>query len=139
MKKIIIAIVIVFVLGLVGYLYYASASKEKDPTNSSHSVSITVDSLCSIFANNEVKANALYLDKVLDLKGKITDIEKDENRYSLFFKNKDESINISCEMDTTQNNEISNLKIGDDINIKGFCIGMLIDIELSKCRLITTN
>lgn len=139
MNKKIIAILIIVVLGLGGYFYYANASKEKDPTNSSHSVSITVDSLCSVFANNETKANEFYLDKVIDIKGKITDIEKTENRFSIFFKNNDESMNISCEMDTTQNNLISNLKVGEEINIKGFCIGMLIDIELSKCRLITTN
>lgn len=139
MKKIKIALVLILIIGAVAYFLYQNASKEKDPTQTKDSVSIPVDSLCSAFATNEAKANEMYLDKVIDIKGKIAEIENNENRYSLFFKNQDETMSISCEMDTTQNQLISNLKKGDEINIKGFCIGMLIDIELNKCRIIENN
>jgi hypothetical protein len=121
---------------VVGYFYYREASKENDPTKSKESIAISVDDLCQLFVNYEDSANTLYLDKVIDIKGAISNIEKNNNRYSLYFSTSDGSASISCEMDTTQNKKIKLLKPNQEVNIKGYCIGMLIDIELNKCRII---
>jgi hypothetical protein len=136
MRKIKWILLLVLLAAIVGYLYIKEASKENDPTQSKESIAISVDELCDLFVNNEDSANALYLSKVIDIKGAISSIENNNNRYSLFLSNSDGSTSISCEMDTTQNEKIKLLKPNQEVNIKGYCIGMLIDIELNKCRII---
>lgn len=136
MKKIKWILLVILVAAIAGYLYINEASKENDPTKSNESIAISVDELCNLFVNNEDSANALYLSKVIDIKGAVSKIENNENRYSLYFNNSDGTTSISCEMDTTQNEKIKLLKQNQEVNIKGYCIGMLIDIELNKCRII---
>ena len=136
MKKIKWILLVILIAAIAGYLYINEASKENDPTKSKESIAISVNELCDLFVNNEDSANALYLSKVIDIKGAVSKIENNDNRYSLYLNNSDGTTSISCEMDTTQNEKIKLLKQNQEVNIKGYCIGMLIDIELNKCRII---
>ncbi|MDP2174397.1 MAG: hypothetical protein Q8K70_00655 [Bacteroidota bacterium] len=136
MKKIKWILLVILIAAIAGYLYINEASKENDPTKSKESIAISVNELCDLFVNNEDSANALYLSKVIDIKGAVSKIENNDNRYSLYLNNSDGTTSISCEMDTTQNEKIKLLKQNQEVNIKGYCIGMLIDLELNKCRII---
>ncbi len=135
--KIIKILFILAIAGAIGgYVYYKISGKENDPTKAKDSVVISANSLFKLFNEYEDSANNLYLNKVIDMRGEIAVIEKNENRYSIFINSNDSAGNVSCEMDTIQNHLLQKLKEKDIVNIKGYCIGKLIDVELNKCRLI---
>ncbi len=137
MKKIILIIVAIGILGAIGaYLYvYKFAAGHEDPSKSKDKVYINAPELYKYFSEHEDSANALYLSKVISVTGQITSLEMNENRYTIYLDSKDSSGAISCEMDTTENATVRHMTEGTNVNIVGFCNGINIDVSLDRCKL----
>lgn len=71
-KKILIALVCILVLAFVGYKYIYKSHRDISAEPVSYSVS--VDDIYINFQANEQSANAKYLDKTIEIYGKITNL-----------------------------------------------------------------
>lgn len=73
MKKIVIGLVVLFAILLVSYKYLYHA--HRDIANEEAVFSVTVKQVSNDFLQDEAKANLKYLDKSIQIKGKVTNID----------------------------------------------------------------
>jgi hypothetical protein len=85
------------------------------------------------YTSQEDRANDKYLDKVIMVQGEIKEITNvADDRINITLETGDEIFGVSC---TFEKNEhfLNSFQIGDEINIKGRCAGMLMDVVLINC------
>lgn len=138
MKKIIIWL---FVIGLISaliviYYFKVIAAKHKDPTDNVK-ISIAAPELYRMFSNFEDSANKMYTvrDMAIKVSGRVQDVQLNGSRYTIFLNAYDMMGAVACEMDSTDNPAIKQIKNNDSTNIVGFCTGYLSDVQLFRCKL----
>jgi hypothetical protein len=92
---------------------------------------IDAESLYKDFAKNESTANAKYLDKIIEVTGKVDDIENTNGATVIIISANQSSGGISCKMF----NKTNSFQKGQEITIKGKCSGFLSDVNLVDCVL----
>lgn len=123
-KKMIIAVVSVIILIFVGYKYMYKSHRDISAEDVMYSS--TVSEVYAEFQKNDSLANSKYLDKTVQIKGKITAIDiqnkiitVDERLLGRYTKGKH-----------------ANLKVGDSITLKGRVVGyddLLDEIQMDQC------
>ncbi len=110
-NKILFLLVILIVSGFFVYNYIYKS--HRDISSEEASFTLTIETLANDFKANEVEANTKYLDKTITIKGRITEIDTASN-----------AVIIDKNLFAGFQEKISNdLKVGDDIAIKGRFIG----------------
>jgi hypothetical protein len=100
----------------------------RDPSSES-SLKISATELFKNFENNEAKANQLYLDKVLEVSGKISEITTNqEMKPVVALETENLLFGVRCTMESTE----LNVKAGDQVSIKGICRGYLSDVIITN-------
>jgi preprotein translocase subunit YajC len=122
MKNKIIITVVILVLGAFGLYQYAYKS-QRDISTEKAEMETNVKNLESEFAMNDSLANIKYLDKTINIYGKITNIDLKTKSIVL-----DEKVYI-----TFLNNVSSTLKLQNNVKVKGRFIGF--DDLLSEFRI----
>ena len=103
----------VSVLFITAYLAYSYIYQgHRDVLAEKATISLTSEALFDNFNNPSKKASQNYINKIIDFKGSISAIESD------FIVIKP---SIVCVLDS--NFSVSQLTIGDSLNLKGRCIG----------------
>ena len=131
MTKLIYAIAVVAITALGGYYYVFVYSKTHHRNvQSEKGIVIQADSLSAAYQANEKNANALYLNKAVELSGTIVSIDKNqEGKITLILGSADSFSNVSVTLISTT--PISQ-KIGETITIKGVCTGALSDVIVTE-------
>ncbi|HET9824862.1 MAG TPA: hypothetical protein VFP87_05980 [Chitinophagaceae bacterium] len=126
-QKIFVGLAIFFVVGsLYGYKQYNRTNK--DLARAKPDVQITSTDLIRSFEADEKSANQRFLDKILAVTGKVKDIMKDEKGYFTLVLGEGNAMSgVRCSMDTTYTRDIASIKTGNEIIIKGACIGFNAD------------
>ncbi|MGH2667048.1 OB-fold protein [Flavobacterium sp.] len=120
-NKLIIFIIAVVVLGFLGYSYLY-----KEHRNFADENAIPVNSVYGLmgeFKQQESNANKKYLDKVIQIKGKVTQIDTSQNTITI-----DEKLFSSF-----QKNDFKDIKVNEVVTLKGRFIGY--DELLEECKL----
>ena len=136
MKKILPVVLLLALLG-AAYVYFFMYNKEKtDLSTVSANVTISAPELLAQYAADEAKANALYLNKVIAVKGSIAESPSadDKGIVSIMLKG-DDTGGVNCELSEAASKEpINSYQAGQEITIKGTCSGSNgIDVVLSQC------
>ena len=132
-KKIVISVlVLVIALAVVGYKMYNKphvnvASEKAD-------ITITANKLFADFSNDEEKANAIYLDKIVEVKGVIGKIAKEE-KVIINLNTGDDFGSVLCHLSDSSTEKVKDIKEGESIKVKGICTGFLMDVVLVKCEI----
>ncbi len=137
MKKIIIwllAIGLISGIAVYFFVFYYGA-KHEDPLKSAQMVSVDAKDLFGQYELNEDSANKLYLGKVIKVRGDISDIQYNNNRYTISYATNGMMGTVLCEMDTLENPIVKTLIIGQKAIIAGFCNGINMDVYLDRCKL----
>lgn len=124
MKKISLLFIVMLVVGFIGYKYVYHS--HKDISNTSSDFSLTVNQMVSEYTSNENNANKKYLDKVISIQGKVSQV--DSATKTMVIDNKATLLFI----------EIPNVKVGDNVQIKGRFLGydeLLEELKLDQCSL----
>jgi len=131
MTKLIYVLAVVAVTALGGYYYVFVYSKTHHRNiQSEKSVTIQADSLSAQYQANEKNANALYLNKAVQVTGTIVSIDKNqEGKIMIILGRADAFSNVSVTLISTA--PISQ-KIGETITIKGVCTGALSDVIVTE-------
>lgn len=138
MKKLILPLLVLIAGGVaVGYYMWNKPPATVDRKTPDY----TLDSqtLYADFQKNEDTANARYLGKVIQVTGVIQEIVPGEDlRMQVILETGDIMSRINCVMEETHAQFLQrNLKKGDTVTIKGFCTGMLDDVIIDRCIVVT--
>jgi len=95
---------------------------------------IEASQIINQFETNEELANTQYLGKVIIVSGTLESF-KETNDISLYIKQETDMSGILCSFDKTAI-DLSVLKTGSQIKVKGICTGYLIDVVMNKCVLV---
>ena len=115
----------------------AAAKKAKTPKPTIKALKLTAVELSKEYQKNEIKANNLYKDKNVEIKGEIDSItESDFLVNTVLIRLKGYNYNaISCSMKSRKGLEDYN--IGDKVTIRGKCDGISVfDVYIADCEMI---
>ncbi|MDB9723193.1 MAG: hypothetical protein QNK88_00455 [Polaribacter sp.] len=131
-KKIIFGILLLFFFGaIIGYKIYnkphVNVAQEKAAISSTASV------LLEAFSADETAANLKYLGKIIQVKGVISKIEIVNKKGSISLETEALFGSVLCTLTPEESLSIKELKIGQEILLKGICTGFLMDVVLVKC------
>ena len=143
MKNWIIIIFVLFFLGIgAGTWIYIFVYNKPHPDISKEKPVYTLKAseLFMDYKNHKVEAGKKYNGQVLQIKGKINKIEKNDTLLvAIFVFTKDEfgDAGIRCTMLPAFKNIADQVKDSEEVNIKGLCNGYNdTDVILEKCLLI---
>lgn len=120
-KKVVILCVIVLAILTAGLVYdYTFNSEHRDIANEKATVILSAKALYSDFESDESQATTKYLDKVIEIEGKITAVEES----GLVLNDQ-----IQIGFDETQMSKVVN---GTSITVKGRCVGYDELLEMVK-------
>jgi hypothetical protein len=124
-KKILIAFGLI-ALSAIGYVAYLWFLPHRDIQSTKADAEVTASALVDEFLTDAGAANAKYLDaegesKVLIIAGEIAKIDTDQlgQKVLLLKNNASDKLGVSCTFTAETNNQVSGVKIGDQIKIKG--------------------
>ena len=93
---------------------------------------LTAEELESLYNGNEDRANQLFLDEIIKVRGELGKTEKNElGETVLVMKTGSAMCTVRCTM-AAGKQKFGHLQPGDQVAIKGICTGMLLDIILTK-------
>lgn len=136
MKKIILSILVLALIGAAGTYYYAfvySKNRKFDMVNA-EGTSIEAITLVKAFQENEAEANKTYLDKVLVISGSVsaTDQTQTGDR-TLTLSSDDPFAGVMVTLDST---EAAAINMNDKVTVKGFCKGFLSDVVITSAVIV---
>ncbi len=136
MKKIILSILVLALIGAAGTYYYAfvySKNRKFDMVNA-EGTSIEAVTLVKAFQENETEANKNYLDKVLVISGSVsaTDQTQTGDR-TLTLSSDDPFAGVMVTLDST---EAAAINMNDKVTVKGFCKGFLSDVVITSAVIV---
>ncbi|MBU3012110.1 OB-fold putative lipoprotein [Polaribacter vadi] len=130
-KKIILVILILGIVGaIIGYKTYNKPHLNIVATKADFNVS--ANKIIEDFSTDETTANSKYLEKIIAIKGIISDIKIEKEKGIITLKTNDDFASILCHLSEEATNKMSDLKVGESITIKGICTGYLMDVILVK-------
>jgi len=135
-KKILLGILLV-AIAAAGYGFYMYNKKPADVRTLTANYELTAAALLADFNKDETAANTKYLDKVIAVSGKVTEIklEPATGQATVTLDSGDPMAAITCSFYNDETASVKNLKQGDAVVIKGKCTGKLMDVVLNKCSI----
>lgn len=130
MKKILATAILLIVAFFAFYkLVYNKPHKNvADET----AIEISAAQLFVEYTANEKIANEKYLNKAIQVNGKILSVDKNqENQTFIVLKTDDDFNGVMC----TMREPNIQLKSGENVNIIGYCSGFVGDVKLTDCIL----
>ena len=96
---------------------------------------VTASALQKAFEDDETKASATYINKILEVTGKISSIKPAEDKVvSVSLVTGSDLSSVNCTFPAVRDPSV--FKEGDEITVRGECSGFLMDVLLNNCALI---
>lgn len=83
---------------------------------------LPLDVLMREFEEDFERANGIYTNKIVQVTGRITEVEINKKFAFLFFENKNRTATLKCSMEILREAKLPH-NIGDVVKIRGLCIG----------------
>ena len=130
-KRILVVVgMVLLAAGVVAWLIW---NKPHPRAENEEAAVITADSLYNTFVQNESGANAVFLNKVLELRGTATEISRNQDGQQVLILGVDDPLGgVQCTMRADQ----ADARQGQPLRVKGFCNGFTSVVLLSECVLI---
>ena len=130
MKKLILVLLIL--VGISAVIYYNWNRKNASIAGATPAFTTTSSQLFSAFEADEVTANSQYLNKVVEVRGKVRELKKESTGDFVVTLDGSDMFGVICRMDHSISIEDTAL-VGKEIAIKGICTGMLMDVVMVQC------
>jgi hypothetical protein len=115
-------------------LYYYNL-KSADLAKAKPDLIVTASALQKAFEDNETAASSMYINKILEVTGKIASIKSAENKaMSISLETESNISSVICTFPAVSDPAI--FKTGDEITLRGECSGSLMDVLLNNCAVI---
>jgi hypothetical protein len=114
------------------YLYNMKAT---DMSKAKPDFILTASALQKAFEDDETKASVKYINKIVEVTGKIASVKPAENKVvSISLVTESDLSAIICTFPAI--NDPSVFKAGDQITLRGECSGFLMDVLLNNCAIV---
>ena len=134
-KKIIIGILILGILG--AYVAFKIYNKPHvNVVKTSADIIISANKIIEDFSTDETSANTIYLDKIIEVKGVISEVKIEKEKGIITLKTNDDFGSVLCYLSEESTREIRTLNEGETITVKGICTGYLMDVILVKAEIV---
>jgi hypothetical protein len=137
MKKIIFISLITIVLLIGGAVYYVFNKPHRNAAGEDAVFTLPAEQLFKEYESNDSLASKKYLDKVIEVKGMITNMQIDQKGgIVLMLDEKEGMAGIACSIDEGSKEKAKSLKTGQTIILKGICTGgdAMFGVTLNKCE-----
>jgi hypothetical protein len=135
-KKNILSVIVVIGVMAGGYGYYLWNKPHQDMAAAKVDMALDAKLLYEEFMKDEAAANAKYLDKVIQVKGIVTSVDKQNGTSLIMLETGDPMGGVACELDPLTTHAKSDFNEGEEVLFKGTCSGKLSDVQLSRCVLV---
>ncbi len=128
MKKVLLFLLVVVLAGagIGAYLW----NKPPETVDNKKATAITAELLAKAFTQNEQKANATYLNQVLDVTGTVAEVTTNQDGKTVITLSVSDPLSgIQC----TMREDGVKAEVGKTMTIKGFCNGYTLVVLLSDC------
>jgi len=120
----ILAVVLIVIIGTALLAFREFYRKPKDLTNLKPKFTVSAIDFIKEFGTDDKKADAKYLDKVIEVNGVVKEMKKDENGYyTIVLGDTSAMSSVICSMDSLHNDGLQNIARGNNLSIKGVCTG----------------
>lgn len=141
-KRTVLWILITIVtIGLVGggYGFYEFFRTHADLSKVKPDFTLAASDLSSAFENDETAATKKYVDKVVQVTGPVASVEMgSDSTINVTLRDEDALSGVICSFQGRGIEDVS-VKKGDVAVIRGQCSGMLLDVLLNNCALVSKN
>jgi hypothetical protein len=131
-KILLVALIIVVMAGVALFFVYNKEHRTADVAD----VSLDAVSLVSAFSENEEEANEKFLDKVIEVSGKVKEVIEQGDSYIVLIGDETSINSVSCTLDPAADSVAYGLQAGDQIVVRGICTGFLMDVVLVNCKVL---
>ncbi len=136
-KYVFVPLFLAFAGVLVYFYYQVEQPPNENSITSEAKVRIKSEDLLASFMLDEKRANATYVEKIIEVQGVIKNVTFFNNRYTVILQGGGEYMCIMCDMKNDQITQVQGLSIGDSVVLKGVCKGFLMDAILLNCVLVS--
>jgi len=119
-------------LCIAAYAFYLYNKPHTSVAAIAPAVTINASDLYSAFSQNEAEANKRFIDKVILVKGTISDVSHTDSTLTVLLESNNIAGGISCNI-LDKNTNVAVLKSSQPVSIKGRCSGFLADVMLADC------
>jgi hypothetical protein len=141
---IITAVVLLLLAVGVGYAFREYNRKEPQTGDRPAVFTMAASELMNQFRKDEKTANLKYLDKVIEVSGKLKSVDTgDKGELTLVLNTSEELSSVRCSIDSLYTSQTGPLVAGNPVKVKGICTGYIADellgadIILKKSLVIT--
>ncbi|MCB9252154.1 MAG: hypothetical protein H6605_06775 [Flavobacteriales bacterium] len=136
-KRIIISVVVLLIMGFVVQLYLFN-KPHKNIAKAKEDFVLSSAEFYREYSDNEEASNQKYLEKVIVLEGNAVEIQlENEDEPTIAVATAEEGINIRCGFKKELINEVKAVSIGNKIRVKGKCDGMdMFGIVMTQCSFV---
>ncbi len=136
MKRLLYFLLAVAIIGgSVGY--YLWNKPQKNMQTAKADMAIDATALFNEFANDEIAANAKYLDKTVAVSGKVKETTKSDDGTVKVNLNTGSDFGVLCELDPLSKHPRTDFTEGETVTFKGICTGLNFDVQLTRCVEVT--
>lgn len=132
MKRVILIIFIVVIAAFLGVWKFVFKKAETSVKSKKADMEVTASELVNAFESDEESANLQYFNKVVLVRGTISEIKSDETGNFIYLKEPESLSGVLCGFDKSIDLP-EKIQSGDEVAIKGVCTGYLMDVVLNKC------
>jgi hypothetical protein len=119
---------------ILAALYFYNL-KSTDMAKAKPDYIVTASALQKAFEDDETAASARYINKILEVTGKIAAVKPGENNVvSISLVTESDLSSVICTFPAV--GDPSGFRIGDEIILRGECSGFLMDVLLNNCAVI---
>ena len=129
------AILFTLIAGIIAAIIFVAVLWNRPPetVDDKKAMQMNAEVLTDAFLKNEQSANAAYLNKVIEVNGKIAEVSKNQDQKDvILLESSDPLSGVQC----TMRDKGGNYKAGSTISIKGFCNGYTTVVLLSDCIVV---
>jgi len=127
-------VVFVALAGILAALYMFNL-KHTDMAKARPDFKITSTILQKAFEDDETAASKFYINKILEVTGKIASVKPAENKFiSICLVTGSDLSSVICTFPAIS--DPSTLSVGEEITLRGECSGFLMDVLLNNCAII---
>ncbi|GAA3937768.1 hypothetical protein GO495_11685 [Chitinophaga oryziterrae] len=131
-----ITILVILVIAGGAYGWYLYNKKPADIRKQTNCIELKATALAEAFNQDEAVANRLYVEKVLIVSGKVSNVQVDNAGHAtVFLETGDPLSSITCGFYDDETGSVKKMVPGTIVRVKGNCTGKLVDVILNKCSL----